>query len=726
MALTPTQRRLTPTPTPTPMARTSPQPMASTANNQVHSMFFNATDLTSPGMTTGVSTKANPNARPGYSQIWNNSVAPEIQQSRANEWNEIFNDYRQNHSDGDSLRAAQVADRDTYRARKNDLMDRWESMSGPKSAVEPLWTEGEFTNLMARDRRVYSARRDAIENGTELPQYEALPWEVATQQSSPSGSGVSRPRSQPRTGPIQRSSTDDTNTINIAAQAMLEDSPLMRAADTRGRQFGASRGLLNSSMAGQAATDAALEYVTPLASQESAQRFEDARARQDYDINSRLSRQGSDQDRALARDQFGYDTSLTAQRGDIESALSDQGYRQQLGLNEQEFGFDTQRTAQEGNIQSRLAREAFGFESLLSDQNFRQQLGINDQAFGFESNLSDQDYRQQLGLNDQAFGFDQALSEQDYNQNIGIIDREGQIQTDRDQALFEYERELETIRNQFAGTQADADRALELELQGNEIDANFELADMDSETRRELLSIEEGMRVRLQELENELQSKNISMDAYFTAKDQFNNRLRDIMQDPNMDADERIDAVRAEQNKLNVDIQAIEDMYTIDLAWTDYVPEGAAAAQQAEVRSQIDSMYRTMLGREPEPGGINFYENEVVNGRMTLDEVRDAIRTSTEGGIDSSALLREAYQDIMGREADDAGLNYWLNEINSGNATIEQVRSALQGSDEARLRAAYRDILGQEADEEGLAYWLGEIQSGRQTVASVSEYFRTL
>lgn len=50
-----------------------------------------------------------------------------------------------------------------------------------------------------------------------------------------------------------------------------QDSPLMQQAMTAGMKFGNSRGLLNSSMAGQAAQEAALNVALPIASQDAAQ-----------------------------------------------------------------------------------------------------------------------------------------------------------------------------------------------------------------------------------------------------------------------------------------------------------------------------------------------------------------------------------------------------------------------------------------------------------------------
>lgn len=50
-----------------------------------------------------------------------------------------------------------------------------------------------------------------------------------------------------------------------------QDSPIMRQAMTQGAKFGNARGLLNSSMAGQAAQEAVINAAVPIASQEASQ-----------------------------------------------------------------------------------------------------------------------------------------------------------------------------------------------------------------------------------------------------------------------------------------------------------------------------------------------------------------------------------------------------------------------------------------------------------------------
>ena len=84
--------------------------------------------------------------------------------------------------------------------------------------------------------------------------------------------------------------------------------------------------------------------------------------------------------------------------------------------------------------------------------------------------------------------------------------------------------------------------------------------------------------------------------------------------------------------------------------------------------------------------------------------------------VDNRGRLKEIYQTELGREADKEGLDYWANQLETGNQTIDQVKKNIQNSDEGRtrfLKNTYMDLLGREGDAEGMAYWDNELKSGK-------------
>lgn len=64
---------------------------------------------------------------------------------------------------------------------------------------------------------------------------------------------------------------EDDNVAKGVEGVVAGNSPLMQQAETRGKQFANRRGLLNSTMGGQAAQAAVLDTALPIASQQSAQ-----------------------------------------------------------------------------------------------------------------------------------------------------------------------------------------------------------------------------------------------------------------------------------------------------------------------------------------------------------------------------------------------------------------------------------------------------------------------
>ena len=84
--------------------------------------------------------------------------------------------------------------------------------------------------------------------------------------------------------------------------------------------------------------------------------------------------------------------------------------------------------------------------------------------------------------------------------------------------------------------------------------------------------------------------------------------------------------------------------------------------------------------------------------------------------VDNRGRLKEIYETELGREADKEGLDYWANQLETGNQTIDQIKKNIQDSDEGRTRFiknTYMDLLGREGDAEGMAYWDNDLKSGK-------------
>ena len=85
----------------------------------------------------------------------------------------------------------------------------------------------------------------------------------------------------------------------------------------------------------------------------------------------------------------------------------------------------------------------------------------------------------------------------------------------------------------------------------------------------------------------------------------------------------------------------------------------------------------------------------------------------------------ELYVATFGRAPDKAGLDYWLQEMKNNNWTMEKVATSFFDQDETKnqypdslstdefIDKIYLNILNRESDSAGKDYWRGELDSGK-------------
>ncbi|HVS42269.1 MAG TPA: DUF4214 domain-containing protein [Candidatus Dormibacteraeota bacterium] len=141
----------------------------------------------------------------------------------------------------------------------------------------------------------------------------------------------------------------------------------------------------------------------------------------------------------------------------------------------------------------------------------------------------------------------------------------------------------------------------------------------------------------------------------------------------------------------------------------------------------VHSVYRAMLGRDPDPGSYTYWLGRLDGGtsRWTMTM---ALATSAEyrgDVIGGAGSLQGFYEEYLGRPSDPSGINYWIARMAQGT-TFEQVRLAFIGSPEyfalhnddpgQTIDALYHDVLGRLPDPNGRAYWIAHFNA--TTIAS--------
>jgi Domain of unknown function (DUF4214) len=152
----------------------------------------------------------------------------------------------------------------------------------------------------------------------------------------------------------------------------------------------------------------------------------------------------------------------------------------------------------------------------------------------------------------------------------------------------------------------------------------------------------------------------------------------------------------------------------------------------------IRRAYQDILGRDPDPEGLRTYRSNIIDRGWSEQDVREALRNSPEyasgGARNASAdrIIRRAYQDILGRDPDQAGLETYRRNIVERGWDEQDVRTALRKSSEKRgqvsgqrnlsdaeaadmVRRAYLSVLGREPDANGMRDYKARVLNDRWT-----------
>jgi len=155
----------------------------------------------------------------------------------------------------------------------------------------------------------------------------------------------------------------------------------------------------------------------------------------------------------------------------------------------------------------------------------------------------------------------------------------------------------------------------------------------------------------------------------------------------------------------------------------------------AEVYVYTDAYFRGAVMRLTEgvrdltdrllPGGVSASWND------RISSLRVEVRRRDEPRIDPEVVIKRAYRDILGREADPVGLRDYRGLIIDQGWTEAMVRDHIRHGDEFRkegadriVQRAYRDVLGREADPDGLRTYRAKLLEKNWTEGDVRDALR--
>ena len=113
--------------------------------------------------------------------------------------------------------------------------------------------------------------------------------------------------------------------------------------------------------------------------------------------------------------------------------------------------------------------------------------------------------------------------------------------------------------------------------------------------------------------------------------------------------------------------------------WRNYLEE-EEPRQPSDYYSDVDRIYRDVLGREADVEGLLHWSEELADG-MPLSRVRQEIANSPE----AEAKIDRIYQEVLGRDVDSSGLETWTQKLARGS-TLADIRREIESSEEAAAR----------------------------------------
>ena len=169
--------------------------------------------------------------------------------------------------------------------------------------------------------------------------------------------------------------------------------------------------------------------------------------------------------------------------------------------------------------------------------------------------------------------------------------------------------------------------------------------------------------------------------------------------------------------------------------WDAQLKAGESAAQVAGQFFQspeyttdvVESYYKTYLGRDGDPAGVAFWVAKLQAG-ASEEEVAAAFLSSPEYSakhVTDGDFVQSLYENILGREGDPAGINFWTQLLGAGTSR-GAVAASFIGSPESSQRAIdgdYNAFLARVGETSGVNFWVAQVQNGSMTLAEVAALF---
>ncbi len=134
----------------------------------------------------------------------------------------------------------------------------------------------------------------------------------------------------------------------------------------------------------------------------------------------------------------------------------------------------------------------------------------------------------------------------------------------------------------------------------------------------------------------------------------------------------------------------------------------------------VQQDYSLELLRSADAGGLASWTSALVAGSVTPSQAAFDLASSAEATTDVLPIVC-LYEGFFDRAPDPGGFNFWVNQLRSGDLTLNQIAVDFAAAPEFAQRygaevtptefvtALYADVLGRAPDPAGLAFWVGQL-----------------
>ncbi|NPA82357.1 MAG: DUF4214 domain-containing protein [Epsilonproteobacteria bacterium] len=194
------------------------------------------------------------------------------------------------------------------------------------------------------------------------------------------------------------------------------------------------------------------------------------------------------------------------------------------------------------------------------------------------------------------------------------------------------------------------------------------------------------------------------------------------------------DVITSDEFKTKIQEEGIENPFEGD--------EEQEKEKVKKISEFVKRFYTELLDRNPEEGGYNYWERQLADKELSAKDIAKQFFDSEEfksKNLSDEDFVKTVYKVIMGRDADQAGVDFWTQKLKEGMSRDDLVNQFLEAPEfenlaknydiEAKdpvkefVSRFYTNALQRDADPNGTQYWAKELKDADKTAKEVAKEF---